>query len=131
MDRMEHFSDLDSEPMNDIAQAFGIPPEIMQFVDGGFLELLKRDDVQKTVEFHIPSRRQRNEHGQITSFSLTWIHPDFNADFCHYYYETPGDSPNFHVTKDTMDSGDEILDDLQNVDDLVSWLTDFRDTGTV
>jgi hypothetical protein len=107
--------------MNDVGKRFGIPPEVMEFVDSGFLELLGEDDAKKTVEFHMPSLRWEDENRRITAFSLTWIHPDFNATFCHYYHETPGDEPNFYVTKDTSESGDEILD-LNDVDELVAWL---------
>jgi len=45
----------------------------------------------KTVEFHLPSKRHTNIQEAITTYGLTWIHPDFNARFCHDCHETPGD----------------------------------------
>jgi hypothetical protein len=57
-------------------------------------------------------------------YSLTWIHPAFNAQFCHYYDETPGDLANFFVTRETERMADEQLDDLESLDDLVAWLGD-------
>jgi hypothetical protein len=97
----------------------------MVFIDDGFLQVLHENPAEKTVEFHIPSKRYSDVEGRITTYSLTWIHPDFNEQFCHFYYEQPGDSPNFYVTEDTTDVGDEQVD-LETVDDLVAWLETLR-----
>jgi hypothetical protein len=111
--------------MPDLATNYGIPAELMAFVADGFLEVLSENEAEKTIEFHLPSKRRTDVEGRITTYSLTWIHPDFNDRFCHYYFEHPGDSPNFYVTEDTTDVGDEQLD-LETVDDLVAWLESFR-----
>lgn len=113
--------------MTDIADKYKIPAEVMEFVRDGFLEVVAEDEAENTVEFHIPSKRWTDPAGNITSYSVTWIHPDFNTEFCHYYDEKPGDLPNFYAMKDTTDIGDELVDGLDTVDDLVGWLEELRD----
>lgn len=110
--------------MQDLAEKYGLPGELVAFIDRGFLELLREDFEKKTVEFHIPSKRAVDRHGRITAISLTWIHPAFNAEFCHFYDQSPGDLPNFYVTEDTTDVGSEIIDDLNSAVDLADWLVD-------
>jgi len=107
--------------MNDLAQKYKIPDEIMAFVNKGVLVLLAEDEARKTVEFHVPSKRWTNPAGHITTYSVVWIHPDFNTEFCHYYVQKPGDMPNFHVQIDTDGSDDEV-EDMDTVDDLAAWL---------
>jgi hypothetical protein len=108
--------------MTDIAAKYKIPAQVMEFVTDGFLEVVLEDEAKKTVEFHIPSKRRKDDEERITSYSVVWIHPDFNAEFCHYYDEKPGDLPNFYALEDTTDVGDEPIDGLDTVDDLVGWL---------
>ena len=105
----------------DIADKYNIPAEVMAFVNEGFLVFVAEDEATKTVEFHIPSKRQTDDEGRITSYSVTWIHPDFNAQFCRCYDGKPGDLPNFYAEKDTTDIGDEPLGEMESVDDLVAW----------
>ena len=107
--------------MKDIVQQYGIPQELMAFIDSGFLQVVAERDEEKTIEFHAPSLRRRDRQRRITTFSLVWIHPNFNGQFCHYYDEKPGDQPNFYVSQDTSDLGDEQLD-LNSLDELVDWL---------
>ena len=115
----------------ELASEFGIPPEVMDFVDSGFLEIVSNDINTKTVEFHIPSLRFVDPDDHITTYSVTWIHPLFNEKFCHYYDSRPGDLPNFWVTKDTTDVGDEQIDALEIVDDLVAWLSQIQESTRV
>lgn len=100
-----------------LAETYGVPAEVMAFVDAGFLQLLSEKEEEKTVEFHIPALLYEDEEGRATSFTLIWIHPDFNAQFCHYCHENPGDLANFYVMKDTDELGDEWLD-METLDDL-------------
>jgi hypothetical protein len=102
-------------------ERFGIPAALQVFIDQGTLEILSADDATKTIEFHIPSLRSTDLQGRITTVSLTWIHPAHNAEHCHYYKAVPGDLPNFYVTVDTTDVGDESID-IASVDDLIAWL---------
>jgi hypothetical protein len=111
--------------MTDIAAKYKIPDEVMAFVNSGLLVLLAEDEAEKTVEFHIPSKRWTDDAGRTTTYSLNWTHPDFNAEFCRYYERTPGDLPNFEVEIDTDDVGSDSVDGLESVDDLVmlpDWL---------
>ena len=60
----------------DIADSYKIPAEVMALVRNGFLEVINEDEAQKTVEFHIPSRRQRDDEGasqvgRSSGFTLT------------------------------------------------------------
>ena len=64
-----------------------------------------------TVEFHIPSRVSVDHRRRITAYRIVWIHPAYNADFCEFCHETPGDLPNFYV------------------DDLSMWLEEFQSVG--
>jgi hypothetical protein len=57
----------------------------------------------------------------VTAYSLVWIHPDFNREFCWYYDETPGDLPNFYLTRGFSDLGEESID-VESIDDLIYWL---------
>ncbi len=108
--------------MSGLAQKYKIPTEVMAFVNEGILKLAGEDEANKTVEFHIPAMRWRDRAGHITSYSVIWIHPDFNAEFCRYYAENPGDLPNFYAEKDTTDVGSDRVDGLESVDDFVAWL---------
>lgn len=107
--------------MTSLAERYAIPEELMHFVDSGFLRFLGEHPSEKTVEFHVPAIRRADAEGRGTSYSLTWIHPNFNADFCHYFTQTPGDLPNFYVNEDTTDVGDDLLE-IDSVDELVGWL---------
>lgn len=111
--------------MTNLAAMYKIPQEIQRFVDDGFLEVLSENDAEKTVEFHISSKRSTDRQGRTTTFTLTWIHPDFNAQFCHFYDQTPGDGPNFYVQCETADLGDELIE-LDSVEHLESWLEEFQ-----
>lgn len=102
---------------------FGLPPELVRLIDSGTLQILEADEAKKTIEFHLPHLRRRDLNGRITTVSVTWIHPAFNAEFCHYYEQTPGDGPNFYVTVDTDEVGDELLD-LESVEQLLEWIAD-------
>jgi len=115
--------------VNGIADKYNIPPEIMDFVEGGFLEVVTEDEDRKTVEFHIPSKRSVDAQGRITAYSVTWIHPDHNAEFCHYYVDEPGDQPNFYVERQNSEAASEPVDDLDEVDDLVACLESMREDG--
>ncbi len=53
--------------MTSLEEAYKLPPELVAFVESGFLELLSEDKEKKTVEFFIPSRRSTDEHGHIAS----------------------------------------------------------------
>lgn len=114
--------------MTQLTEAYKLPPELVTLVESGFLELLSEDAENKTVEFYIPSRRASDNHGRIASvFNLIWIHPDHNAEFCHYYDTTPGDLASFYVSRSTPDHGDRVVPDLNTLDDLIAWLEDLRD----
>ena len=95
------------------------------FREDGTLHVLSEDEPKRTVQFHIPAKRHTDLEGRITTYTLTWIHPDFNEQFCHYYAERPGDSPNFYVTEDTTELGQNDID-LETVDDLLAWLGALR-----
>ena len=104
---------------------YKIPAEFTTFIDSGFLECLSENDAEKTITFHIPSLAWTDESGHDITFTLVWIHPDFNEQFCHYYLEAPGDLANFYVFKETSDLGDEQLD-IETLDDLICWLEERR-----
>jgi hypothetical protein len=112
--------------MSLVANRYAVPPEIDRFVDQGFLEVLTEGPDEMTVEFHIPSRVTTDRRRRITAYRVVWIHPDHNAQFCHYYQDTPGDLPNFYVEVENSEGPSEMLDDLETVDDLSVWLEDFQ-----
>jgi hypothetical protein len=99
----------------------------MALVEAGFLEVVSEDDDTKTVELDIPSLGTVTASDSFTSYTLIWIHPDHNAEFCHYYDREPGDLPNFFVQIHSPDRPDEQVDDLNTVDDLVDWLEGMRE----
>jgi hypothetical protein len=113
--------------MNELQERYAIPPEIMAFVNDGFLEVLAEKPDEKTIEFHIPSRSYVDRHGNFTTFTVGWIHPDFNAEFCECYDEEPGDLPNFYVVEEVSDHGDEQICGMDPYDDLESWLTEQKE----
>lgn len=104
-----------------------MPDELRQFVDDGFLIVVLKKPEEKTVTFAIPSLSYRDENGIETDFTLDWIHPDFNAQFCHYYHEKPGDLANFYLKKESRDLGDDDID-IESLDDLIAWLDEKRET---
>jgi hypothetical protein len=105
-----------------------MPPDVDQFVDDGFLEVLTELPNETTVEFHIPSKLSVDRRGRITGYRIVWIHPEYNADFCHYYDELPGDLPNFYVEVQLSNGPSEIIDDLSTDDDLSAWLEERQST---
>lgn len=108
--------------MHELKEKYALPDEILTYVDDGFLEVLAEDEEKKTIEFHIPSKRFVDDEGRIAAYSVIWIHPNFNEQFCHYYLERPGDLPNFYVHKSNSERGDEPVPDLENIDDMADWL---------
>jgi hypothetical protein len=64
-------------------------------IDTGVLAITGEDDATKTLRLVVPSLWQKDRKGRIKIVSITWIHPDYNAQFCHYYHLAPGDLPNF------------------------------------
>ena len=114
--------------MSEIGQRYAVPADIDQFLDQGFLNVLTERPNEKTVEFHIPSRLSVDRHGRIAAYRIVWIHPYYNADFCHFYDEVRGDLPNFYVEVRLSDGPSAIVDDLSTDDDLAAWLEECRST---
>src|SRR5688572_15961324 len=106
--------------MSNLWADYRVPSELQHFVDSGFLEVLTEKPAEKAVEFHIPRLRYVNAQDRTTAFTLIWIHPEFNSQFCHFYDETPGDVANFYVIQQTEDGPEEHID-LETFDDLISW----------
>lgn len=115
-----------SSVISDFAERYRLPPELTRFIDEGFLAPLSDNWEEKSIEFHIPSKTVTDSHGRTTSFSVVWIHPDFNREFCHYFDKQPGDLPNFYVIKDTTDLCHEPIDQINTFDDLVGWLESMK-----
>jgi hypothetical protein len=114
--------------MSAIAEKYGIPKCLDVFIDRGFVVLSHEDFAEKTVYFHVPSRSTVDQQDRETSYSVMWIHPDFNEQFFQTYFEKPGDAPNFEVVVDTEHVGPEYLD-IQTIDELVCWLVDLSNSG--
>jgi hypothetical protein len=72
---------------------YAIPAELSSFIDDGVLVPVSETPDEKTLTLAVPSLDYQDENGTESLFSLTWIHPDFNEQFCHSYNETPGDLP--------------------------------------
>lgn len=106
-----------------LAHDYKLPPELLSHINSGLLTIVAENWDEKTVEFHVPRFRSTDLHDRITCYIIIWIHPDHNAEFCHYFHEKPGDLPNFYVTREMMDTGEEQLE-INTVDDLVAWLDD-------
>jgi hypothetical protein len=112
--------------MSEIGQRYALPGDVDRFVDDGFLEVLWEDTEQRTIEFHIPSRISSDHRGRVTAYRIVWIHPEHNAEFCHFFADVAGDLPNFYVEVCTSDGPDEMLDQLQSDEDLECWLQEFQ-----
>jgi hypothetical protein len=106
---------------SDLRSKYGLPKELTDAVDRGTLDVISENEAEKTVEFAIPDLRSEDEEGRITTFSVVWIHPDHNAEFCHYFDDHPGDLPNFYVSREITDVGDDLLE-IDTVDELLAWL---------
>jgi hypothetical protein len=116
---------IEGADMTELEKNYGVPAELKQFVDDGFLTVAIEKPEEKTVTFAIPKLAYRDENDNEMYFTLDWIHPDFNADFCHYYHENPGDLPNFYLRKECRSHGDEDID-LESLADLIAWLEERR-----
>ena len=112
--------------MSRFAADYAIPPKLDALIDAGFLKLVRETPEEKTVEFHIPSRRGRDNKGMMAAYSVVWIHPDHNAEFCRSFVETPGDLPNFSAERQFTGAAARSIDDLNTADDLVDWLSGLR-----
>ena len=111
--------------MNDLAAKYKIPPELVRFIDDGFLVPLADRWEEKCVEFHLPSKAVEDTHGRITSYSVFWIHPDFNATSPLLPQNSRATCRTF--TRRRYDRfGDEIIPDLDTVDDLAAWLESMK-----
>ncbi|HEY3966529.1 MAG TPA: hypothetical protein VGM05_18345 [Planctomycetaceae bacterium] len=117
--------------MQNLVETYRVPRELIALIERRLLVPLRESPESRTVEFHIPSKRTTDRQGRITTWSVTWIHPAFNAEFCQYYDCAPGDHPNFQVTKDTTDLGDEIVERLETVADLVAFLDSTMSAGVL
>ena len=113
--------------MTDLAQKYKIPPEVMAFVNEGFLAVAEENADRATVEFRMPLLGSADFADRYTLYNLVWIHPARNAEFCHFYCEKPGDMPNFYVRIDAEHSRDDQVEGLETVDDLVRWLSEMRE----
>jgi hypothetical protein len=87
---------------------------------------------RRVIEFHVPSRRRVEMGGYITTCTVTWVHPDVMDEEALFANKdgTPM-GPNFWVTIDTTDVGDEMVDDLETVDDLVWWLKELQEADVL
>lgn len=114
--------------MFDLQIEFGIPADLMPFVSSGFLQVVAVDRDERAVEFHIPRLCSTDRHGYITTYSVSWIRPDCEGCVGPFQYVPGGVQPNFVVAIDTSHVGDEFVDDLETIDDLVSWLATMHET---
>ena len=108
--------------MIDLAEKYKLPVDIVKFVENGFIEMASDDEARRTVRFDIPSLGIVTDSDEFTFYTLIWIHPDYNAEFCDYYIEKPGDLPNFYVEIHSPNAANRQVEDLNEVDDLVDWL---------
>jgi hypothetical protein len=115
--------------MTHIAQRYGVPAEIEQFLVSGFLELLGEQPDRMTVEFHIPSRVSVAHRRRITAYRIVWRHPAHNAEFCDYYHEAPGDLPNFYVEIRNSEDPRAVIDGSETLEHLSAWLEEFQSTS--
>jgi hypothetical protein len=109
--------------MNTLALRFGLPADLEMLIDTGVLAITREDDATKTLRLVVPSLWQKDRKGRIKIVSITWIHPDYNAQFCHYYHLAPGDLPNFYVAEENSEGPDEPLD-VNDLDELLDFLSD-------
>jgi hypothetical protein len=109
-----------------LTDEYKVPHELSTFIDDGFLVPLTPTPEEKTIAFDIPSMGYQDEQDNDYSFTLVWIHPDFNKEFCHLYNEMPGDLPNFYVKKESRNTPEEYID-LDSLDDLIAWLEDKKE----
>lgn len=110
--------------MQRLAAQYGIPTEVMRYVEVGLLQILREDEAQRTVEFHLALLQSHNGNGNghAATFALTWIHPEVKERFDPLYVNGSGELPNSFVTRNGVGSGDEEVDGLETVDDLLAWL---------
>lgn len=109
--------------MQDLEMTSGVPAELKRFVDADFLVVVFEKPDERTVTFGIPGLAYTDENNVETYFTLDWIHPDFNEQFCHYFREKPGDLANFYLTRAHGERGDELID-VESLKDLVAWLSE-------
>ncbi len=112
--------------MADLKADFGVPDELIAYVNKGVLAVVSENEPEKTVIFDVPMLQSMDHLKRSTQYSLIWIHPEYNAEFCHFYDETPGDLPNFMVEKEIDDVGNEAID-IESFDDLTAWLDNLED----
>ena len=115
-----------SSATSDLIEKYQIPSELVPFIDDGFLVTVTHDWTEKYIEFCLPSKTVIDTKRRVTSYSVYWIHPDFNEECCHYFEREPGDLPHFYAVKDTTDLGSDPIDGIETVDDLADWLQSMR-----
>jgi hypothetical protein len=123
---MPEVSSIEENNTMALTDEYKLPQELSAFIDDGFLVPLTPTPEEKTIAFDIPSMGYKDERDNDYSFTLIWIHPDFNKDFCHLYHEVPGDLPNFYVLKESRNTPEEHID-LDSLDDLLAWLEDRKE----
>jgi hypothetical protein len=112
----------------ELQTAFALPPDLIPFIESGFLEVLTADAHRGSVEFHIPCLCSTDRRGYITSYAVHWTRPDRDGTVGPFEYASGGGQPNFLVVKDNSSLGDEIID-LETTEDLVCWLDEMRDAA--
>lgn len=115
-----------NESLSVVQAEYGVPDELMAHVRSGVLQVLSLYPAERTVTFDHPKLRHTDRSGRLNSCVVVLIHPNFNAEFCHYYDKVPGDLPNFMVTEPTEGDRDEESD-AEELDDLLGWLSDLAD----
>lgn len=98
-------------------EAYGLPDEIVEFIDRGVLSLLSEDLDKRSVEFLIPAAGTvETATRPDVSYTLKWFHPDNSPTDCDL------EGVFFDVRKEIEGCGSTSVDDLDVVDDLLDWL---------
>lgn len=109
--------------MQELETKYGVPAELKRFVDAGFLVVAFERPEERIVTFGIPGLASTDANDVETYFTLDWIHPDFNGQFCHYFREKPGDLANFSLKRACRERGDDLID-VESLEDLIAWLSE-------
>jgi hypothetical protein len=107
--------------MNKLALRFGLPAELG---NADRYRRAGRNRRRRRRENVAPGRPVAAPEGSQGPNQDRHHHvPDYNAQFCHYYHQTPGDLPNFYVAEENSEGPNKALD-VNDLDELLDFLSD-------
>jgi len=104
-------------------EVYGLPDELVAFIDSGVLVHLSEDIQERRVEFLVPAlcRPGTTADSEVT-YTVKWFHPDNRPDQCDL------EGVYIDVGREIEGSGIKSLDEVETAEDLIAFLDEVQTT---